>query len=174
MDLYKNGNLYVYHIKDFFSMDISTFAVKKLQLTGNMAEVPADLIKLSKLEELDLSRNKIDILPDFIGEVMVNLTELNLSHNTLQSIPDNIENLTNMVKLNLSHNMLTGIPNCVKYLPNLKSIDLSYNPINDVFDYMFNIFDESTTFYLDGCNFTQEQVVQIMELINQEEYKEGS
>jgi Leucine-rich repeat (LRR) protein len=155
----------------FFSMDISTFAVKKLQLTGNMAEVPADLIKLSKLEGLDLSRNKIDILPDFIGEVMVNLTELNLNHNALQSIPDNIENLTNMVKLNLSHNMLTGIPNCIKYLPNLKSIDLSYNPINDVFDYMFDIFDESTTFYLDGCNFTQEQVVQIMELINQEEYK---
>jgi hypothetical protein len=155
----------------FFSMDISTFAVKKLQLTGNMVEVPEDLIKLSKLEELDLSRNEIAILPDFIGEVMVNLTELNLSHNALQSIPNNIENLTNMVKLNLSRNILTGIPNCIKYLPNLKSIDLSYNSINDVFDYMFDIFDESTTFYLDGCNFTQEQVAQIMELTNQESYK---
>ncbi|XP_047943572.1 probable LRR receptor-like serine/threonine-protein kinase At2g24230 [Salvia hispanica] len=84
--------------------------------------------KLTKLESLDLSSNKITTLPsDFWS--LGSLIFLNLSHNLIcGSLSSNIGNFGHLQSLDLSFNKFNGIiPEAVSSLTKLQALNLSHN-----------------------------------------------
>ena len=71
------------------------------------------------------------------------LTGLDLSHNRLSALPDDLSNLTLLVDFNLSSNLFQLVPSVLMQMASLKHIDLSSNNINhaskDELCSMFNL-----------------------------------
>ena len=63
--------------------------------------LPRNKEALLSLTELDLSNNGLNTLPESIGN-LTNLTVLDLSFNELNTLPKSIGNLTNLTVLNLN------------------------------------------------------------------------
>jgi len=82
--------------------------------------------QLTKLIELDISRNQLKSLPAEISK-LTNLIELNLYHNQLEMLPSEIGRLTNLQRLYLSRNQLTSLPKEIGHLFNLRRLAPSYN-----------------------------------------------
>ena len=133
-------------------------------LTLNLSRNDIDTIptraflKLSKLQSLDLRRNKIWRVESLAFEGLVNLTVINLSLNIIDRIPtqaflklsklqslnllDNqirtfdplaFEGLGNLIDINLSKNNISTIPtHALSMLSKLESLDLSWNQIHTV------------------------------------------
>ncbi|XP_043992472.1 leucine-rich repeat-containing protein 18 isoform X2 [Gambusia affinis] len=93
--------------------------------------VPRFLIKMRDLNELDLSRNQIQKLPEAIG-TFTSLTKLDLHSNKLESLPESIGSLVGLTHLNLANNCLTtaGLPSSLGFLCNLTSLNLGLNQID--------------------------------------------
>lgn len=101
------------------------------------------------IKSLDLSNNQLTKLTSQL-EVLVNLTELNLSHNELAQVHkmnfDQLDKLDlsynritsaklkklpkNVVHLNLAHNEITYLPVDFMKLKKLRSLELAGNPLN--------------------------------------------
>mmetsp|Transcript_10017 Transcript_10017/g.23871 ORF Transcript_10017/g.23871 Transcript_10017/m.23871 type:complete len:194 (-) Transcript_10017:19-600(-) len=101
-----------------------------LQLTSNKiyGSIPSQLWDLSTLQFLDLGFNDIE------GEISSSISNTNLTHlllgtNILEgTLPSQIGELTNLVQLDLSSNYLSGaVPNELISLSNLAALDLSFN-----------------------------------------------
>lgn len=92
---------------------------------------PKCLFKLANVEELDLSRNQIQKLPDNIGD-FASLRLLDMHSNKLASVPESIGNLVELTHLNLANNSLTsaGLPSSLGSLANLKSLNLGMNQLD--------------------------------------------
>ncbi|XP_065334726.1 E3 ubiquitin-protein ligase LRSAM1-like isoform X2 [Cloeon dipterum] len=88
------------------------------------------LSDLSLLEILDLSRNKLQCLPEEI-RYLKNLRILNASHNQLSQLPQSLAQLAKLEDLNLSNNCLSHVPDFVGILPLLQNFDISSNPLKD-------------------------------------------
>ena len=104
---------------------------KKLLLQNNCLSSldSGDLLSnLSGIEVLDVSRNKIDSIPDSIGK-LENLRVLNLSYNKIKSLPPSIKELKNLEEMSLSHNKLSKVPIHLCALPRLKVLSLDGNNI---------------------------------------------
>ncbi|XP_071079691.1 leucine-rich repeat-containing protein 57-like [Haliotis cracherodii] len=92
-----------------------------------LKEFPEDLQALTgNLRTLDLSENKIQLLPPLIGRYS-HLKSLNLSNNKLGSLPEDIGKLKKLETLNLEHNSIATLPATVKNLSHLRNINLSGN-----------------------------------------------
>ncbi|KAG2457487.1 LRC57 protein, partial [Polypterus senegalus] len=97
------------------------------QLTGKgLAEFPEELQRLSSLRTVDLSNNKIEVLPSFIGVFSV-LKSLTLNCNKLAFIPDEIGKLKKLETLHLNGNQLKHLPATVGQLSALRTLGLSGN-----------------------------------------------
>lgn len=94
---------------------------------------PKCLFKLTYVDELDLSRNLIEKLPENFGNLS-SLRWLDLHSNKLVSVPESIGNLRGLTHLNLSNNCLTfsGLPSTLGSLTNLKSLNLGMNQLDDL------------------------------------------
>ena len=57
---------------------------------------------------------------------------LDLSHNNLSALPDDLCALAQLASLNLSHNQFQALPDVLRQLPALKEVDLSSNQITAV------------------------------------------
>lgn len=92
---------------------------------------PKCLVKLTNVDELDLSRNLIQKIPNEIGK-MSSLKSLDLHSNKLESVPESIGNLVKLTHLNLSNNCLTsaGIPSTLGFLTSLKTLNLGMNQLD--------------------------------------------
>jgi len=86
--------------------------------------------ELKNLEELYLGGNKLESLPDNIGN-LTNLKKLYLGYNQLKSLPDSIGNLTNLKYLNLSKNQLKDLPESIGKLKKLQRLHLYGNQLSD-------------------------------------------
>lgn len=105
---------------------------RRLTLSNmGIAIFPKCLLKLTNVDELDLSRNLIQKLPDNIGSFM-SLRWLDLHSNKLESVPESIGNLVGLTHLNLSNNRLTsaGLPSTLGFLSSLKSLNLGMNQLD--------------------------------------------
>lgn len=60
------------------------------------------------------------------------ITNVNLSHNTITEIPDELCMLKNLVNLNIKYNKISTIPSSIKNLENLKKLDISHNEIEEI------------------------------------------
>lgn len=92
---------------------------------------PKCILKLTNVDELDLSRNLIQKLPDNIGNFL-SLRWLDLHSNKLESLPESIGNLVGLTHLNLSNNRLTsaGLPSTLGLLTSLKNLNLGMNKLD--------------------------------------------
>uniref|UniRef100_A0A673ADR8 Leucine rich repeat containing 18a n=1 Tax=Sphaeramia orbicularis TaxID=375764 RepID=A0A673ADR8_9TELE len=92
---------------------------------------PKCLLKLTNVDELDLSRNMIQKLPADIGKFS-SLQWLDLHSNKLESLPESIGNLTGLTYLNLCNNRLTsaGLPSTLGCLTSLRSLNLGMNRLD--------------------------------------------
>ncbi len=94
--------------------------IKNLSLRNNKIKDIAGLNTYTKLEYIDLSDNKIKMIPPTIG-TLSQLKYLNLSSNKLKDIPiDELCKLTKLKMLNLSGNKIPfeQIANLIRCLPN--------------------------------------------------------
>ncbi|XP_008427935.1 leucine-rich repeat-containing protein 18 [Poecilia reticulata] len=92
---------------------------------------PKCLLKLRNLDELDLSRNQIQKLPEAIG-TLKSLRRLDLHSNKLESVPESIGSLIELTYLNLANNRLTsaGLPSTLGFLCQLKTLNLGLNQLD--------------------------------------------
>lgn len=104
----------------------SVFAIRlsKKKLTV----VPKEIQFYKNLRHLDLSRNKLSELPEFIGS-LTNLIDLNLGKNKFTSFPTEICKLINLRRLVLNQNQFSHISECIGNLENLRYFDLWDTPL---------------------------------------------
>lgn len=93
--------------------------------------------ELLNLKKLIVGSNKLASLPSSTGHLM-SLTHLDARLNCLQSLPDDLENLTNLRTLNVSQNFqhLKTLPYSIGLLLSLTELDISYNNISTLPDSM--------------------------------------
>jgi len=97
------------------------------------------------LVRLDLSHNQLQTLPNNIFDRLVNLQSLSLYSNQLNTLPNNIfDNLGNLQSLSLFNNQLQTLPNNIfDNLGNLQWLYLSNNQLqtlpNNIFDNLGNL-----------------------------------
>ncbi len=125
--------------------------LERLYLGGNqITELPAWIINLTKLSFIQLSNNCLTVNANWIdglkiqGSLKLNSSKrteisesicnlaLDLSHNKLIKLPDNIGKLSRLSKINLSHNKLIELPDSIGNLSQLTAIDLSYNKLTEL------------------------------------------
>jgi len=101
---------------------------KVLDLSNqNLDKLPQDVLKISILEDLNISNNKISgALPSQIRELS-KLKVLNASNNLMTGVPAEIGQLADLEVLDLSNNKLTGLPNELGNLKKLKVLNISGN-----------------------------------------------
>ncbi|XP_041866183.1 leucine-rich repeat-containing protein 18 [Melanotaenia boesemani] len=105
---------------------------RKLTLSNmGITVFPKCLFKVPNVDELDLSRNLIQKLPDNIDKLS-SLIWLDLHSNKLESVPESIGNMVVLTHLNLANNCLTpaGLPSSLGSLTNLKSLNLGMNQLD--------------------------------------------
>ncbi|MFH1286807.1 MAG: leucine-rich repeat domain-containing protein [Candidatus Magasanikbacteria bacterium] len=104
----------------------------KLDLSNQeLKEIPADVFKNKKLEELDLSGNEIGgAIPAEINKLK-NLKVLDLSDNIMTGVPAEVGQLEDLELLDLSNNGITGLPHEIGNLKKLKWLRLSGNPYSE-------------------------------------------
>ena len=99
-----------------------TFTKSKLTV------LPDSLAKFQHLKALDLSKNQLEELPDFIGG-LDSLVYLDLSKNKLAVFPVEICRLTGLKTLIVNRNEFEELPDCIRYLSSLQFLDLWSTPI---------------------------------------------
>lgn len=92
-----------------------------------LQKLPASVLKMTNLEELNISNNQLTgALPGEIHDLR-NLRILNASNNLMTGVPAEVGQLSNLEVLDLSNNRLTGLPNELGNLKKLKKLNLSGN-----------------------------------------------
>ncbi|TRY87191.1 hypothetical protein DNTS_031721 [Danionella cerebrum] len=87
----------------------------------------------SWISRLDLSRNRLRRIHEALLPSLKHITELNLSHNELESIPDLGQYARNLSALVLSNNRILGISaGRLSSLTALETLDLSNNLITEI------------------------------------------
>ncbi|KAM6973177.1 leucine-rich repeat-containing protein 57 [Aplochiton taeniatus] len=98
------------------------------QLTGKgLPEFPEELQRLTgNLRTVDLSNNKIEVLPPSIGNFL-QMKSLTLNSNKLTSLPCEISKLKKLETLLLNGNQLKQLPATIGQLKALRTLSLSGN-----------------------------------------------
>lgn len=116
----------------------------------------ADFIA-SPTDSIDLSGLGIDEIPqmlvDFVKNDRFHIEKINLSHNDMDKLPSNLEDMvhsgTSVVKFNFSHNNIADFAPLMDANINLVEIDISHCPIAGHLDGLFAGWNEAM---FDGCS----------------------
>ena len=126
-----------------------------------LEEIPKILLNCDDLVELSIQGNKIKAIDLFPK----NLVYFNASQNLISDII-NLESLT-LEYLNISSNSLTSIPsNFLSNLPNLKEIDLTFNKIHIPQGFFNNSHSKLTKIFIDFQETFQDNTIEQYESIN--------
>lgn len=102
--------------------------LRDLQLASNNFSNPDfTTITWNFLETLNLSSNKLTTFPAIFH--LLNLINLDLSHNQIRVIPLEITQLNNLKVLNMQYNQVAGLPNELGTMPSLKKLIVDDNPV---------------------------------------------
>uniref|UniRef100_A0A182INR8 Leucine-rich repeat-containing protein 20 n=1 Tax=Anopheles atroparvus TaxID=41427 RepID=A0A182INR8_ANOAO len=90
------------------------------------------LMRNTELKTCDLSGNVITkISPKFAVKFSF-ITELNLSHNQMARLPDELADLQSLEVLDISHNSFISLPTVVFKMPKLRELRANNNAIIDI------------------------------------------
>uniref|UniRef100_A0A8C3QIM8 P53-induced death domain protein 1 n=1 Tax=Cyanoderma ruficeps TaxID=181631 RepID=A0A8C3QIM8_9PASS len=95
---------------------------------GFLTSLPPDLGNLRCLTHLDLSFNRLSILPSCILH-LPSLRVLLVSHNSLVTLPENFGRLSKMTFFSAMKNQLKELPESIGELSMLQDLDLSENAL---------------------------------------------
>lgn len=87
------------------------------------------LMRHTELKSCDLSGNVITKIPPKFAVKFSLITDLNLSHNQMSKLPDEIKDLGSLLRLDLSHNTFISLPTAVFKIPKLQQMNASNNHI---------------------------------------------
>ncbi|XP_044761727.1 leucine-rich repeat-containing protein 57 [Coccinella septempunctata] len=90
------------------------------------------LMRHTELKSCDLSDNVITKIPPKFVDKFSLIKRLNLSHNQMAKLPEEIADLGSLSRLDISHNSFISLPNSIFKIPNLKELNASNNHITDV------------------------------------------
>lgn len=114
-------------ILKFFLNFLSNFAILVIAIRNIV-----NILQLAgRLRNVDVSHNKLESLPAFIGE-LINLKQLHVNNNQLVSLPDEIGQLKKLDILVLQCNQLSTVPDTFVGLTALKTLNLSNNKVKRV------------------------------------------
>lgn len=107
--------------------------IEVLNLGNNfLQELPVGLgSSLNNLRVLVLRRNKFTAIPGVIFE-LGQLLELDMSHNCLRNLHDDVGKLKGLKKLCVSHNKIQHLPSQIGMLKFLEELDISFNELRDL------------------------------------------
>ncbi|KAK7895771.1 hypothetical protein WMY93_021096 [Mugilogobius chulae] len=107
--------------------------IEVLNLGNNfLQELPEGLgSSLNNLRVLVLRRNKFTFIPGVIFE-LGQLLELDMSHNCLKCLSDDVGKLKGLKKLCVSHNKIQYLPSQIGILKFLEELDISFNELHDL------------------------------------------
>ncbi|XP_064623321.1 uncharacterized protein LOC135485349 isoform X1 [Lineus longissimus] len=102
---------------------------------------PIDIFKpyLNVVTRLNVSSNNFETFPGIVFEKFTGLTDVDLSHNKLTSLPANIDKAETLISLNVSHNQLTILPTSIKDLKSLTYLNVSSNPLMTLQKEMYEV-----------------------------------
>eukprot|EP00882_Tetradesmus_deserticola_P033067 GHRQ01037738.1.p2 GENE.GHRQ01037738.1~~GHRQ01037738.1.p2 ORF type:complete len:152 (+),score=57.80 GHRQ01037738.1:1597-2052(+) len=103
-----------------------TFIKRNVGLTT----VPAKVMALDGLAVLDLAHNQIEIVPKGFFPEIAQLKNLDLSHNAIKALPDEVAALKGLEVLAITHNCLQDLPEGLFTLTALQDMNASYNQID--------------------------------------------
>jgi len=110
------------------------FAMKTAQMINmskkEMTSLPDEAVQNgleANVTGVDLSHNLLDKLPENLEPLMGKLYELNVSHNRLASVQQLLGLAVQLQYLNLSNNRLDRLPSEVSHLVNLREVAISFN-----------------------------------------------
>lgn len=104
--------------------------VKLVLRKQHLKAFPAEILQLTKLQYLDISKNSISELPDSIA-VLTDLQYFACSKTGLKTLPKEIGQLKNLVYLNLNQNDLQYLPPQIGNLNKLEILDLWSNSFEE-------------------------------------------
>jgi leucine-rich repeat protein SHOC2 len=105
----------------------SSLRVLRLQ-QNRLKGLPASMAGLDAIEELDLSYNELESLPDELGQLK-RLKLFDLQGNRLRTLPRTVGQLTALLRLTLHENQLTALPDSIGQLASLERLDASHNAL---------------------------------------------
>ncbi|XP_076040233.1 leucine-rich repeat-containing protein 40-like isoform X2 [Oratosquilla oratoria] len=90
------------------------------------------LMRNTPLTVCNLAGNLLSKIPSKFALKFCLITELNLSHNKMSKLPEELADCIELQHLDLSHNSYVNLPSVVFKLPKLKTINARKNYIMDV------------------------------------------
>ncbi|XP_077284137.1 leucine-rich repeat-containing protein 20-like isoform X2 [Arctopsyche grandis] len=90
------------------------------------------LLRHTELQTCDLSGNVITKIPPKFADKFNLITDLNLSHNQMSRLPDELVSLRALQRLDISHNSFVSLPRPATQAPSLITLNASHNHIIDV------------------------------------------
>lgn len=90
------------------------------------------LMRHTELKRCNLSSNSITKIPPKFAVNFSLISELNLSHNQMSKLPNELEDLLNLENLDISHNSFICLPHPVYKMPKLLNLNASHNFIVEV------------------------------------------
>lgn len=122
--------------------------VTNLAAAGKAIATIEGIGQLKNLTTIDLSNNSISSLPDELGS-LTKLTSLNLCDNNINAVPDSCYLLTELTDLNLAGNSITSLSDKIGYLVKLKMLNLSGNALTGLPATLWDL-TELTTLSMSG------------------------
>ncbi|KAH8362412.1 leucine-rich repeat-containing protein 20 isoform X1 [Drosophila serrata] len=90
------------------------------------------LMRNTELQTCNLSGNVLKSVSPKFSQKFSLITDLNLSHNKLTRLPEELKNLTSLTILNISHNSFIVLPQVVFKLQSLTHLDAQHNAILEI------------------------------------------
>ena len=102
-------------------------SIREVRLDNNLlSSLPKAIGELTSLEILTVSNNILRVIPISISKLANSLKKLDVSHNVLYFLPQEIGNLINLQELHLNHNEFTSLPCSLSNLIKLKELGLDW------------------------------------------------
>lgn len=107
-----------------------------------LTAVPDEVFEEGRQAEVtvvDLCKNKLSLVPSGLELITENLTELNLSMNSLTEIPDFFSTCLKLKYLDLANNSLSDLPDSLSSLIGLRELVLNNNRFNHIPDCVYSM-----------------------------------